>query len=214
MKKRSKTHINKKTKGIIGGLSIIIILLFSFYKIDNSIRPVARIQAVHFAEKTANEVIESTLTDYLTQNKYTYPDFAVLLLDEDKKVSSIEMLSYNINKVQAEVTLKINQSLERNGKRSTQIPFGSLTDNSLLIGKGPKLKINVSPVGSASVELKSDFREAGINQTCHTIYAVIKVKMSSSVPMYSYNTETELKFLIAENIVVGQIPYITAFSQK
>ena len=75
MKKRSKTHINKKTKGIIGGLSIIIILFFSFYKIDNSIRPVARIQAVHFAEKTANEVIEATLTNYLSQNKLVLQNF-------------------------------------------------------------------------------------------------------------------------------------------
>ena len=114
--------------------------------------------------------------------------------------------------MQSDLTLLINKELEISGKRTSKIAVGSLTSSYLLTGKGPKINIRVSPIGVADVKLKSDFSEAGINQTRHRISAIVCVKMTSSVPLYSFETESDFEFILAENILIGDVPNITPYA--
>ena len=85
-------------------------------------------------------------------------------------------------------------------------------NSNILAGKGPKINIKVSPVGSAQIKIKNDFSSAGLNQTCHRISAVINVKMTSSVPLYSFDTSTDFEFVLAENVIVGNVPDLTPYN--
>ena len=84
-------------------LSVAMIVFIALLKTEKSIKPVAELQAEHIAQKTAAQVIEKTVSDYLEANRFTYSDFAAVLYDNEKKVSAIETLPYNINKVQSEL---------------------------------------------------------------------------------------------------------------
>ena len=181
--KMRKKNIHRKIAVIFGFAVISSFILSSI--IEKKIRPYAVLQAEHFAQKTANEIIEHSVSEYLEQNKFTYTDFAAVLYDEKKKIASVETIPYTINKTQSELSLLINKELEVSGKRTAKIALGSLTSSFLLTGKGPKINIRVSPIGVADVTLKSDFSEAGINQTRHRISAFVSVKMTSSVPLQS-----------------------------
>lgn len=211
-----KTRRRYKRKNLNKWLLICAVLVtavfFLMAKIEKSIRPYAVMQAEHFAQKTANEVIEHSVAEYLDKNKFTYSDFAAVLYDENKRIASVETMPYTINKVQSELTLLINTQLGLSGKRSAKISLGSLTGSYLLTGKGPKLKVRVAPIGVADVELKSEFSVAGLNQTRHRISAVIHVKMTSSVPLYSFETASDFEFILAENILVGAVPNISPYS--
>ena len=190
----------------------VTVVLLSLFRTERALRPYAQIQAEHFAEKTANEIIEKTVCGYLEKNKYKYNDFACVLYDSSSKASSIETLPYTINKVQSELTLLINRELEQSGKKYTDIPLGTLTDSFLLTGKGPKVRIRVAPIGVASVELRSRLEDSGINQTVHKISAVIRAKMSSSTPLYSFEVVSEFEFILAENVIVGSVPNIAPYT--
>jgi sporulation protein YunB len=196
---------------LLFALAIISVYLITA-SIEKRIRPYAVLQAEHFARKTANEIIEYSVSEYLRKNKFTYNDFAAVLYDEKKKIASVETIPYTINKVQSDLTLLINKELEISGKRTSKIAVGSLTSSYLLTGKGPKINIRVSPIGVADVKLKSDFSEAGINQTRHRISAIVCVKMTSSVPLYSFETESDFEFILAENILIGDVPNITPYA--
>ena len=204
-KKSKSTHVAI----LIVLLSVLLLLIITLIKIEKSIRPVVKLQSEHIAQKYAAEVIEKTVSDYLENNKFTYCDFAAVLYDEKKKVTAIETRPYNINKVQSELGCLINEKLEKTNRKNTEISIGSLTSSGILTGKGPKIKIRISALGSAHINIKSEFTDAGINQTSHRIFALITVKMTSSVPLYSFDTSTDFKFLIAENIIVGSIPNMT-----
>ena len=193
-------------------LSVAMIVFIALLKTEKNIKPVAELQAEHIAQKTAAQVIEKTVSDYLEANRFTYSDFAAVLYDNEKKVSAIETLPYNINKVQSELGALINNNLEKSSHKSTDIPVGSLMNSNILAGKGPKINIKVSPVGSAQIKIKNDFSSAGLNQTCHRISAVINVKMTSSVPLYSFDTSTDFEFVLAENVIVGNVPDLTPYN--
>lgn len=190
---------------------VLFIVLLSIFRTERAVRPYARLQAEHFAERTANEIIEKTVSAYLEKNKYTYNDFSVVLYDEQKRPNSIETIPYTINKVQSDLTLLINRELERSGKKHTDIPLGTLTDSFLLTGKGPKIRIKVAPIGVASVELKSEFNSSGINQTVHRITALISTKMSSSSPLYTIDVTAKFEFILAESVIVGNVPNISPY---
>lgn len=60
--------------------------------------------------------------------------------------------------------------------------------------------------GTVETDLKSEFKEAGINQTMHRIYLEVKCNVSILTP---YNTMTETivnQVLLAEGLIIGNIP--------
>jgi sporulation protein YunB len=212
---RRHRHRKYSAKTIIGAAVfavILVLLAAALRRTDKALRPVAAMQAEHFASASANELIGKTVAEYLEDNRFTYNDFAAVLYDEGGRVVSVESIPYNINKVQSELTIKVNEALSSSDSRTERIPVGSLTGSYMLVGKGPHIKLKVCPSGSAKVELKSDLVNAGINQTCHRISAVITAELRSSVPLYTFDTEVKFEFLLAENVLVGSVPEISRYA--
>lgn len=202
LKRRKKMMRRSMTYLII----LIITLLLLFIRINNSLKPIVRTQAEHFAEKEASELIENCVSEFLDKNKYRYSDYAAVLYNDQKQITSIETISYAVNKTQTELMLEINKKIKSISWKNTSIPLGSLTRTFLLNGKGPKIHIKIAPIGCASVKLKSELLSAGVNQTKHRITAVIAIKMSSSTPMMSFCTTSEFELLIAESVIIGEVP--------
>jgi len=213
MRKRKKPRCSGKS--IIGGIVFIVIILLlaaAIIRTDKAVRPVAAMRAEHFAAASANEIIGRAVAEYLDENRFTYSDFAAVLYDENGSAVSVESVPYNINKVQSELTLRINEALSSSNNKTERVPLGSLTGSYMLVGKGPALKLKVCPSGSADVRLTSSFDSAGFNQTRHRISAVVTADIRSSVPLYSFSTSVSFEFLLAENIIVGGVPYVSRYA--
>ena len=207
--KRRKKKLKRSVIYLI--VSIITVIVLSV-KINASLKPIIKVQAEHFAEKEASELIESCVSEFLDRNKYCYSDYAAVLYNDKKQVTSIETVSYAVNKTQSELTLAINQKLKQISSKNAEIPLGSLTKTFLLNGKGPKIHIKIAPVGCAEVKLKSELLSAGINQTKHRITAEIKINMTSSTPLISFCITSEFEFLIAESVILGEVPDLIPYS--
>lgn len=83
---------------------------------------------------------------------------------------------------------------------------GSFTGIKLLAGKGPGVKIQISPVGSVETDLRSEFTSQGINQTLHRVYLDVKCKVNILTPFKDIEKEIVNQVLLVENIIVGRIP--------
>lgn len=206
---KRRTRKNSQIRRVIGGLifvSVIILLIFSFIKLDKAVRPSAQMQAEQLSEHTAYQIITDTVSRYIAESDCSYKSFSAVVYDESGNVASVEALTDNINRVQSELALHINSGLHSSGKTHAEIPLGNISGSYLLADKGPVIKVGISPVGTAEVKLRSDFDSAGINQTRHRIYAEISANMVSSFPLYSFDTEVEFDFLLAETVIIGDVP--------
>lgn len=206
MRRRRKKLSSRAKLGAILFAVILALLTAALLSAEKAVKSAAVMQAEYFSRLTANKIISSAVSDYLEENRYTYNDFAAVLYDEEGKAVSIEAVTYNINKIQAELTMQINNEFEKSGNTSAEIPLGSLTDSYLLAGKGPHISLRICPVRDASVRLTSSFTSAGMNQTCHRISAMVTVDINSSIPLYSFDTQTSFEFLLAESVIVGEVP--------
>lgn len=216
MKRRRKRFSSRAKLGAILLAVIIILLSAALISAEKAVKSVAVIQAEYFSKLSANKIISSAVADYLNENRYTYSDFAVVLYNEEGKAVSVEAVTYNINKVQSELTLHINNRFSESGDTSAEIPLGSLTDSYLLAGKGPHIRLRICTAGDASVSLTSEFIPAGMNQTCHRISALVTAEIKSSIPLYTFCTQTSFEFLLAENVIVGDVPdsTLSVWSEK
>ena len=60
--------------------------------------------------------------------------------------------------------------------------------------------------GTVETDLRSEFKEAGINQTLHRIYLEVKCNVNILTP-YSTITETIYnQVLLVEGVIIGNIP--------
>lgn len=212
---RKRKHCKKQLRTVIGAvifIFIIVLLFICIIKTDKALRPAAAVQAEHFARTTAEKAVSESVAEYLDENEFTYSDFAAVLYDENGNPVSIEAIPANINRVQSELTLLIRKKFSQMSDSSHRIPAGSLTGSYMLAGKGPDIKIRICPAEKISVQLKSRFDSAGINQTSHRISAVVCAEVKSSLPVYSFDTEVEFEFLLAETVIIGEIPDFARYS--
>ncbi len=204
-----KRHRNRKRKNFAKPLIVTSIVIFAaafLIRMEFSVRKSAGIQAENAARLAADRIIAESVSDVIEKNEYTYSDFAAVLYDESGRAASVEALTVNINRVQAELSEEINRRFAENSDATAKIAMGSLSGSYLLSGRGPMIKIQVCPVGKATVSLKSAFDSAGINQTRHRIYAEVSAELISSLPIYSFETTENFELLIAETIIVGDVP--------
>lgn len=197
-----------KLKSVLIFAVIIILMMTFLIKLNKSLKPVVSIQAEHYAVMTANKIIEKAVSEYIADKTPDYKDLAIISYNGNGEPVSLELNSVNVNKIQSELALSITNEFENKSRRYHKIPLGSLTDSYLLSGKGPEIKIKICPLENVRVRLESKFDSAGINQTRHSVTAVITADISSSVPLYNFETKAEFDYLIAENIIIGSVPDI------
>jgi sporulation protein YunB len=89
---------------------------------------------------------------------------------------------------------------------SVSIPMGNVLGIDLFSGYGPNIKMKVVLLGTVETDLRSEFIAKGINQTLHRVYLQIDcpVQILSSYKTMEENISNQ--FLLAENVIVGQIP--------
>ena len=66
--------------------------------------------------------------------------------------------------------------------------------------------MKVEPKGYADAVFISEFTDAGLNQTLHRMIMRTTVSVTAFIPMYSVETKVSGDFLIAETVIVGNVP--------
>ena len=204
MKRRKRKFIWYRFFIVAIIIFLILLVVFSVW-IDKAVRPVVSVQAEHLSILETNQAIEKAVSEYISTENCSYSDFVTVKYDSSGRVASVEARTQNINKVQSEISLEINRLLEKSVGYAT-VPIGSLTGSYFLAGKGMKIRLRICPASKADVRLKSEFTSAGNNQTCHRISAEVTADIKSSLPIYHFETDSTFEFLLAESIIVGEVP--------
>ena len=75
-----------------------------------------------------------------------------------------------------------------------------------MAGRGPGIKILITPIVNVETDLKSEFIAQGINQTLHRVYLQVKCNVSILTPFQNMEKEIINQVLLIENVIVGNIP--------
>ena len=202
--KSKNSKQSKLKKKIIKFVTLVFIIGYGFKTTLEYIQPVYETLCNEKAKSVATIITNQQSTIFM--NKYQYEELFTVEKDTKGNVTLIKSNVTPINNLISDLTESIQHEFDNIKSEKIEITLGNLTGNYLLSGFGPKIPINVEMTGTVDTEVKSEFISKGINQTLHRVYVVFDCKMSVVTPMKNYSQNIINQFIIAENVIVGNIP--------
>ena len=182
------------------------VFLLALLGIDFVIRPAAETITRHQIKVNAMRIINDAMSSELQEDPVAYEDLVIVLQNREGNVTSIQSDMVGINLLKSRMTARIIDELLRPGNSSVHIRLGTLAGSHFFAGRGPEIEIRLMPVGHMTAQIYNEFTSAGINQTLHRIVLEVGLEIDAVFPGYRVKTETATSYVIAETVVVGNIP--------
>jgi len=157
--------------------------------------------ATDLVTKTVSDIVEEKMRDPALE----YSRFISLEKDANGKVSAIVTDMAQVNTLASELMRSVVLASEQ-GELNLDIPLGNLLGSGILLGRGPDVPVKVTMLTSSSTRFRNELTEAGINQTKHQLLLELLVDIDVLVPWEIMSTQVVVEVLVAETILVGQVP--------
>lgn len=200
------TGMNKKRALLLVVIFFVVcscvLLCYSFFAMRTSVTKMAKSRAKEIALMTVNKAISQKLS----QEKFSYSDFARFTYSADGTVTSVENNLTTISQHSADLALAIGEAIGGISKEELSIPMGTLSGVDILYGMGPDVPLEIKPYGYADAELKTDFYSAGINQTVFEVRAEVSANISVLMPTIRTAERIETSVPVISTVIVGDVP--------
>jgi len=208
MRKRT-LHSNKvifSRKWKIQLLFACSVLFFLFLIGDAMLKPAIREAAEASSVYLAMKAINDAVYQKLGAEGILYHDIVSLEKDQNGQVAALHTDIIKINSMKAEISDLVLDALYMIDTSTISIPLGNAFGIDFLSGKGPRIPVEILPIGFATTTCGSEFSSAGINQTKHRITMTVSVSISILLPLDRVTTVVTSDIPVAETVLVGSVP--------
>ena len=182
-------------------LVVIGALLYFNFVINPVILSMSEIKVKSLTQRAVNQAVYEVVN-----GGPVYDDMIKISRNESGMVTLISADATEINRLARDLVKLSEVKLSEISERGIAIPIGTFSGMPIFVGRGPDVTIRLIPIGVISCSFRSEFREAGINQTNHRIYVNINSNVSVVMPTQNQNIATTTELLLAESIIIGAIP--------
>lgn len=196
-----RIKISKKWVALI----LLLLIIIAYLLIDEAVRPAivsiseARLRAI--AVKAMNDAVRETVgTDI------NYADLINIEKDQNGNITLVYANAVLMNNLAANTAIAAQDKILGIGEQGISIPIGTIIGGQLLSGRGPAIIVKFEPVGSVTTDFKTEFEDAGINQTRHKIYLILNSSVRIIIGNGSQTVEISSQVLISETIIIGDVP--------
>lgn len=198
------TAHRKKTWGRMAALFALLMLaglIALEQNLSQTMLDMAFAEAYSMAVETLNRAVK-----LVTENGVAYEELMTAQLDADGRVTMLRADTMRMNELAAETALKAEDELNNTENQFVNIPLGAALGIKSLSGFGPRMSMQILPIGAVHASFDTEFESAGINQTRHRIFLTLRATVSLIIPTGSQLVEVESTMPIAESIIVGLVP--------
>lgn len=203
-----KSKSKKKKKFLcflIVFLSCFSLLVCYVNFVVNPIIVEATRQTIYSLSTTA---VSDAVYDVLDEEHITYSDLIEIEHDVDGNISFITLQTVRLNQIARKFYQVAQVYLDKMGENGLDVPLGAFSGLPWLVGVGPKVNIKLVSIGAMTSTFESTFRQAGMNQTNHSLFIKLHASVSLVLPAFSGVVESETEMLVAESVIVGKIPNV------
>lgn len=196
----------KRKKGILRIVILLFLLawllfLFLEQNLSQTLLDMAYATAHSIALDTVNRAAQQVVGEGI--------DYARLMevqMDAQGRVAMLRANTMHMNQLATQTAIMAQQELNSIENQVIDIPLGAALGIRFLGGFGPRISVQIVPVGAVSTHYETEFETAGINQTRHKIFLTLETSVSLIVPADSRMVSVTSTVPIAESIIVGQVP--------
>lgn len=199
--RKEKMKNRKRIAFVCGGLFFIAFLVYSQMNVTTVLKSMAEATMRSITTVAVNDAIYYTLSDNLR-----YEDLVGVERDGVGNILAISANALQINRIARDAAYMSQQNLSKMSEAGIEVPLGAFTGVEAWAGFGPKMNLKIIPISNVECRFVSEFEEAGINQTKHSIYLEIVADISIILPSGTSNFASLTQVLICECVLVGKVP--------
>jgi sporulation protein YunB len=210
--RRRRVWKKKKTPRLARGLWFVLAAALSFcliylgyYTLNRNLRATISVIAAARAHQLATEAINRSLYETVLAD-VRYEELVLIHKDREEHVTMMQADSIRISRIAAEAGIEIKKALKKIEEENFSIPMGQFLGLDLLASRGPRLDVQVIPMGTVNVFTSEVFEQAGINQVKHTLCLNVETEIKVVIPLVQETVGVSTKIPIVENVIVGQVP--------
>jgi sporulation protein YunB len=188
-------------------ITVIFLLLLTaaFLAMENSLSQVILDMAYADAYAMAVNVINSAVADVMHAG-ITYEDLIKVYMNSQGQATMLQANTVQMNELATKAALEAQEKLQDARNKTVYIPLGKVLGINFLAGSGPRIPVQILPVGAVSTQFVTEFESAGINQTRHKIFLAVKTMVSLVIPTGARQVNVTSQVPITESIIVGDVP--------
>lgn len=157
------------------------------------------------AYSMAVETINEAVMEMIGQG-VSYEELIDTTMDSTGHVSMLRANTMRMNELASQTALLAEGKLNSIKNQFVEIPMGAALGVRFLSGFGPRINVQILPIGAVHTNFETEFEAAGINQTRHKIFLSLRATVSLIVPTGSEVVDVKTTVPIAESIIVGEVP--------
>ena len=185
-------------------LSLLLsgLLLFFRHKYTGVICQLAATQV----KNTTSDLINDAIDQQIQCGNIQYDRMVYFEKDLDGRITALKTNMSEVNRLKTAILNIINDEILALDTDDLGIPIGNLILPEFLSGKGPAIPVHIISIRNSDASFTSDFYEAGINQTLQQLNMNISVDVAVLVMGQADNFTVNSQVVVAETIIVGQVP--------
>lgn len=194
-------------KKLIARIAVFLVFVLAglmFFRANyrTAIRNLAETQVKNTTSDLINDAIDEQIRDGTIQ----YDRIVYFEKDLEGRITALKTNMSEVNRLKTAILNLINDEILALDTTDLGIPIGSLILPEFLSGKGPQIPVQILSIRNSDAAFHSDFTEAGINQTLQQLTMEVSVDVAVLVLGKTNNFTVSTHVVVAETIIVGQVP--------
>lgn len=184
-------------------LVVGIIGFFSFRsKYNDVILSLARTRVTN----ATSDLINDGVARQIAAGQIAYENVVYFEKDVSGHITALKTNIAQLNLLKTETLDYVNETLLDTDHFDIGVPIGSMIFPEFLSGKGPQIPVQIVSIRNSDADFHSSFLEAGINQTLHQLKMTVLVDVTVLVLGRTIDFTVTSDVVVAETVIVGQVP--------
>ncbi len=184
-------------------LVIAMVLLIAFRaRFHGTIRSLAQTQVIN----STSDLINDAIDHQIETGNIQYDRIVYFEKDLNGRITALKTNMSEVNRLKTDILNIINDEILALDTSDIGIPIGSLLLPEFLSGRGPAIPVQILSIRNSDGSFASQFSAAGINQTLHQINMSVSIDVAILVLGRSESFTVTSQVVVAETIIVGQVP--------
>lgn len=185
---------------------VLLLPLGAFIFLNINLRPAMAAQAEARVRAVTVRAMNDAILDVMDESD-AYSDL-IQIREDGRHVYLLQANTRQMNLLAANCADAAQQRVSRLGKQGTAVPLGTITGISVLSGRGPLIRVGFTPVGSVQSSFRSEFADAGINQTLYRVNLSMAASVKLILPGHTETLNVQTEAAVCESILVGEVPQV------
>ena len=185
-------------------LAALVLAAAVLVGVDLQFRRVIADAASLEAQNRFSQAVSEAVLD-LTRNGHSF-DVVTVSENSSGDIVSVRTDTGQINMLKGELDKLMLERFSCDEWGGLELSLGTMSGIRVLSGRGPLIALDMELCGGLITDVKSEFAEAGINQTLHRLYCTVSAEFRIVMPGQRFTKQLTTVVPIAESVIVGDVP--------